>query len=91
MDKIKQLLESPVPEDIAIGLKLLIKQTKVRKHKDLKELLEDIKFRNKEKLDVYVGRFNIFIYENPTYENKVIQIFTSKEPINTLNHRVIKL
>lgn len=63
-DKIKKLLESPVPEDIAIGLKILIKQQKIRKMDDLRIYLKPLEFNPNEDLDIYVSRFNIFIFRD---------------------------
>lgn len=63
-DKIKKLLESPVPEDIAIGLKILIKQEKIRKQEDLRKVLTYIKFNNTVDIDLYISYFNIFIYDD---------------------------
>ena len=90
MDKIRKLLESPILEDIAIGFSLLIKKTKVRKHKDLEILLEDIEFTNKECLDLYVSRFNIYI-SNDTIVKKEAEIYPVRMIENNRGHKIIRL
>lgn len=87
--KIKSLLESPVLEDIVIGLKILIKQTKVRKHKDLKDLLKGIKFNITEDADLYVSRFNIFLC-NSNYGD-IVFIYSCRAPAIDKPDRVIRL
>ena len=89
-ERIKKLLESPIPEDIAIGLKILIKQTKVRKIADLMNLLENIKFSSEENLDLYVGRYNIFISYN-SYSANSVAIWSSRMRENHYNYKVIRV
>lgn len=60
--KIKQLIESSVVEDVAIGLSFYIKKCKIRKKAELEtKLRSDFKINTSENVDIYIGNFNIYI------------------------------
>lgn len=63
-EKIRQLIESPVAEDVAIGFKLLLSEKKFKKKYDLRRFIEDNNLKaNVKDADIYIGRFNIWIPE----------------------------